>query len=85
MSKNPQIKMLKDQPKTFGGELFKKRKIRLGCRPLDTKNTMYLVLRSTQAKGDWSFARKENRAKISQIIVKFSTKYGVKVLSMANV
>ena len=85
MKKNAQIKMLKDQPKAYGGTLLNKRKARLESRPIDTKNTMHLVLRSTQAEGEWSFARKENREKISQIVGRFSEKYAVEVLSIANV
>ena len=85
MKKNHQIKLLKDEPKAYGGELQKKRAGRLTGRPLDTKNTMHLTLRSTQAVGEWSFARKNNRLKISEITARFSVKYGVKILSMANV
>ncbi len=83
--KNPQTKLLKDQPKAYGGDLLNKREARKGPRPLVTKHTMHLTMRSTQAVGEWSFARKENRKKIAQIVLKFSNKYGVKVLSMANV
>ncbi len=83
--KNPQTKFIKDLPKAYGGDLLNKRKARQGPRPLVTKHTMHLTMRSTQAVGEWSFARTENRKKISQIISKFSNKYGVKVLSMANV
>jgi REP element-mobilizing transposase RayT len=46
---------------------------------------MHLVLRSSRAKGDWSFWKPRNRKAINRIIDKFSRKYGVKVHSMANV
>jgi REP element-mobilizing transposase RayT len=59
------------------------RKGRLGRRALDTKNTMHLVLRSTKAVGDWSFARSKNKSKIQEIIKKFSKKYGIKIYSVA--
>jgi len=46
---------------------------------------MHLVLRSSKAKGLWSFKRPANEEKISIILKKFSRKYGVLILSMANV
>lgn len=60
-----------------------KREGRQGPRPLDTKNTMHLVLRSSKAKGAWSFRR--HKAKINKIIDKFSHKYGVRIIMGANV
>ena len=72
-------------PTAYGGELRKLRKGRVGHRRLDFGNTMHLVLRSTQAKGDWSFTRKKNRNKIDKILSKFAALYSVKVLSMAYV
>src|SRR5262245_52140218 len=83
--RNPQMKLLKDEPKAYGGELLKTREGRSRGRPLDTKNTMHLVLRSTKAKGEWSFKRSQNEKSIRAIVAKFSRKYGVKVLSLANV
>lgn len=80
-----QISLLKKQKSAYGGELLKKRKGRLSGRPLTTKETMHLVLRSTKAKGEWSFKRPKNEHKIQQIIHKFSIRYGVKIISMANV
>ncbi len=80
-----QIALLKNQNKAYGGELQKTRKGRQGPRPLDTKNTMHLVLRSSKAKGSWSFNRTENYKKIKAILTKFTTKYGIQVLSMASV
>jgi REP element-mobilizing transposase RayT len=83
--KNPQLRLLKDEPKAYGGELLKTRKGRSRGRPLDTRNTMHLVLRSSKATGAWSFWRPENKNKIRQSVTKFSQKYGIKILSMANV
>lgn len=80
-----QIEMLKKQKKSYGGELMKTRKGRQGGRPLDTKNTMHLVMRSSKAKGEWSFRSSKNAAKIRQIVDKFARKNGVRVLSLANV
>jgi REP element-mobilizing transposase RayT len=80
-----QIEFFKKAEKSFGGVLLKKRKARLEPRPLDTKNTMHLVLRSSKAKGEWSFWRAGHRAAIAQIIGHFARKNGVKILSLANV
>lgn len=58
---------------------------RKGPRPLATKSTMHFVLRSSKAKGNWSMARPNHRKKIEQITRKFAEKYGVRILSLANV
>jgi len=71
--------------KAYGGELLKTRKGRAHGRPLATRQSMHLVLRSTKAKGDWSFKRPKNERRIREIVARFATKFGVKVLNMANV
>jgi REP element-mobilizing transposase RayT len=83
--KTGQLKLLSSQPKAYGGDLLKTRKGRKGGRPIDTKNTMHMVLRSTKAKGDWSFSRSSNSKKIQTIVSKFSAKYGIRIVSMAYV
>jgi REP element-mobilizing transposase RayT len=80
-----QYKFLKDSPKAYGGDLLKTRKGRSQSRPLDTKNTMHLILKSLKATGEWSFWKPKNKNEINRIIAKFSKKYGVKICSMANV
>lgn len=80
-----QIKLFKDEPKAYGGDLLKTRKGRKRGRPLDTKNSMHMVLRSSQAKGPWSFRAGGNSRKIAQILRRFGSKYSVKILSVANV
>ncbi len=72
-------------PKAFGGELMKSRKGRQGFRPLVTKSTMHLVLRSSVARGNWSFRTQNNDKMIRKIIERFSSKYAVRILSLANV
>lgn len=78
-----QISLFKKQKLEYGGELFKTREGRSGPRPLSTKETMHLVLRSSKAKGEWSFRNPENNRKIKRIIEKFSTKHAVRILSYA--
>lgn len=80
-----QLKLLKSQPLSYGGELLKTRKARMHGRPLDTKHTMHLVLRSSKAKGEWSFRTSKNQRKIKEILEKFSKRYAVQILSLANV
>jgi hypothetical protein len=80
-----QLALLKKENSAYGGELMKTRKGRSRPRPLSTRETLHLVLRSSKAKGDWSFAKKENRGKIQGILARFSRKYGVRILSYANV
>ncbi len=46
---------------------------------------MHLVLRSTRAVGKWSFLKHQNQKSITNILKKFATKYGIKIISFANV
>src|SRR5262245_54273680 len=80
-----QMKLLKNQKSSYGGDLLKTRKGRAQGRPLATRSTMHLVLRSTKATGEWSFRRGKNPGHIQRVVKKFSDKYGVRVLSLANV
>lgn len=77
--------MLAKEKSAYGGDLMTTRAGRRGARPLSTRETMHLVLRSTIAKGDWSFRKPKNQANVNRIIDKFSVIYGVRVISMANV
>src|SRR4051812_38036681 len=80
-----QLQLLEKLESPYGGELLKTRKGRSRPRPLDTRNSMHLVLRSSQARGDWSFKRPRNAARIRELTQKFAQRHGIKVLSMANV
>lgn len=84
-SENSQFKLLKNEPKAYGGELLKTRKGRSRGRPLDTRCTMHLVLRSSKATGEWSFRNPKHQKRIKEIITRFSAKYGVRVISLAIV
>ncbi len=83
--KSPQLKLFKNEASSYGGDLLKSRKGRARPRPLASRSTMHLVLRSTKAKGQWSFLRLENGKKIRTIVEKFANKHGVKIISLANV
>jgi REP element-mobilizing transposase RayT len=83
--KRAQLKLLATEPSAYGGTLLKTRKGRARGRPLAVKNSMHLVLRSSHAKGDWSFRRSINRKKIEAVFRKFSVRYAVSIVSIANV
>ena len=46
---------------------------------------MHLILKSSQAKGAWSFRYRQNPERVTRIILKFAKKYGVTIQSLANV
>lgn len=83
--RSPQSAMLAKERSSYGGILLKTRAGRRRGRPLSTKETMHLVLRSSKAKGEWSFRKSHNAAHINRLVDKFSFRYGVRVISMANV
>ena len=83
--RNAQLSLLKSQPLAYGGDLLESRKARQSGRPLTTKDTLHLVLRSSKAVGSWSFKDPENEAEIKKIVAKFCSKYHVRLVSLANV
>jgi hypothetical protein len=80
-----QLKLFKKHRSDFGGELQKRRRGRQGSRPISAKHSMHLVLRSTKAIGNWSMLLPKHKAKIKGILNKFAKKYGVVLVSGANV
>lgn len=80
-----QLSLLKRPQTAYGGELLKTREGRGRPRPLATQKSMHLVLRSTQAKGEWSFKRPKHAARIRELTQTFAGRHGVKILSVANV
>jgi REP element-mobilizing transposase RayT len=85
MAKSKQLSFVTRAKSEYGGDLQKRRAGRDHARPLSTKETMHLVLRSTKAKDTWSFRHPTNRARVHSIIKKFAAKNHVQVLSFANV
>lgn len=69
----------------FGGELMKKVKGRSTPRPISTKYPMHIVLKSSRARGDFSFLKPQNRKVINQTLSELSQKFHVKILGLANV
>jgi REP element-mobilizing transposase RayT len=84
-TKDLQIDLFPKKSKSYGGILLKKRKNRTYARPISTSQTMHLVLRSSKAIGEKSFKTSQNQKYIQNIIAKFSIKYGIRIISLANV
>jgi REP element-mobilizing transposase RayT len=68
----------------YGG-LFRKKAKNRGARPLTSKGTLHVVMRSSFAKGLWSFRNSKNILKLGNFIQKFSQSKGVEIISLANV
>jgi putative transposase len=80
-----QTSFLKPGSAAYGGVLLNTRKGRKHGRPLSTRESMHLVLRSSRAVGAWSFRAPRNDRKVRAFTQKFSKRYGVRVLKLANV
>jgi hypothetical protein len=80
MQKAKQLSFLKTQKTEHGGSLKHPQKRK---RPLSTKLTMHLQLKSTQARGPWSF--RKHKTEIDKILKKFAGRYHVEIISYANV
>ena len=53
-------------------------------RPFDSKTPLHLVLRSSRAKGEWSFSRVKNGRQIKHWVHHLARKNHVKVYRLAN-
>lgn len=76
---DPRVK--KEQ--SFGGTLLRKAKNRHD-RPVSAKLPMHIVLKSSKAKGRFSFGTAKNSRAIKQIIDNHCAKFGVKRIQYAN-
>jgi len=68
---------------THGGELARGR--RKNARPLDPKQAVHLVLRSSRAKGAWSMLSPQHCDSIEGLVHQVAKKWGVRVYRFANV
>ena len=84
MARSKQLKFMKAEKSEYGGELLKRRAGRKRGRPLLTRETMHLVLRSTKATGIWSFLKPRNDKNVRRIVSKFAAKYGVQIVGIGN-
>jgi REP element-mobilizing transposase RayT len=83
MARQKQSDFFEKVSPAYGGDLLNTRKGRTHGRPISTRNSMHFVLRSSQAKGAWSFTRHRN--KINRILEDFAVRHGVTLKSFANV
>ncbi len=72
------------KPDRFGGNQRTSRASRK-FRPISTKTSMHLNLKSTQAVGKWSFLTPKNKVLIKKLLKAHSQKYNIQILSSANV
>ena len=84
-SRPRQLALLPRGSLAHGGELFRTRAGRRGPRPLSTRHTLHLVLRSTQARGEWSFRHPRHQGRIRRLTEKHAARHGIRVLGLANV
>jgi len=82
-TKKTQLDLFKKGIDRYGGSLQTTRKGRAHGRPVSTKHSMHFVLRSTKARGEWSFLR--HKREIAEILNRFANKNGIKIESFANV
>jgi hypothetical protein len=67
----------------FGGSLSRLRRQRV-ARPISTKHSMHLILKSSIAKGAFSLRVNGNKQKIDAVISNSCTKYGVRLIRSSN-
>lgn len=72
-------------PSAHGGAFQRTRYGRSRPRPLSSQASVHLTLRSSRAKGPWSFRMPQHVERIQKLTAKFTHKYGIRLHSMANV
>ena len=78
-----QLSFLPRLPSAHGGALARgKRKT---ARPVDPKQAMHIVLRSSRARGDWSMLRTRHRDRVDTLARKIAERHGVRLYRYANV
>ena len=65
----------------YGGDLRKKNR---GARPLSTRSSLHLILKSSQAAGPWAFNHPRNRPIVDRLLRSFADRFGVAILSVGN-
>ena len=78
-SQDPRLRIMKQ----FGGTLLKKSHAKV-ARPISTKHAMHVVMRSSQARGEWSFRAQKHRKQVEGILRSQGIRYGVRILEFAN-
>lgn len=82
MSK-PNARLQTLHPSAYGGVLRNRARGR-GARSISTLHSMHIVLRSSLAKGYFSFVRPENRHFIKRTIYKQARRFSVEIIGIGN-
>jgi len=84
IGKSVQLKFFEDREvKSFGGKLLKGK--RKGKRPFSPKASIHVVLKSSKAKQNWSFWKKNNKELIESIVRKQAQLHFVRLYRFENV
>lgn len=84
MARKPkQISFFVEAPKAHGGASAIGREKK--ARPVVTKRPMHLIVRSSRARGEWSFLRKNHRDRIAAHLEKTARRFGIRVHQFVNV
>lgn len=83
--KSLQLSLLPKGQRSYGGQLRNTRRGRQGARALTTTGSIHLVLRSSRARGAWSFLLSKNRMIIKSALNTHAKKNFVNIISVANV
>jgi REP element-mobilizing transposase RayT len=70
-------------PSAYGGVLRNRRQGR-GARSISTRFSMHLVLRSSLARGAWSFVRPKNESMIHRVLAKHAKHTSTEILGIGN-
>jgi REP element-mobilizing transposase RayT len=76
---DPRLKKIQ----AFGGTLLKNKKNR-HARPLCTKRSIHLILKSSQATGEKSFKHYKNSKRVQELCFKLARRYGIKIYEYGN-
>ncbi|MEQ1664035.1 MAG: hypothetical protein ABL927_01515 [Bdellovibrionales bacterium] len=83
MTRSPFSHSKKLHPSAYGGVLRNRRHGR-GARSVSTRFSMHLVLRSSLARGAWSFVQPKNEAMIHRILAKHAKSTNTEILGIGN-
>jgi REP element-mobilizing transposase RayT len=78
-----QLSFLPSLPKEHGGSLRPGR--RKTARAIDPKQLLHTVLKSSQARGEWSLLHRRNRMHVDQAVQRIARRYDIRVYRYANV
>src|SRR5690348_9171060 len=80
-SKNPAFKDHKKRVEHGGGLRKGRRKL---IRPFDSKKSLHVTLRSSRARGAWSFLRSKTEKKVNSLVFTYGAKFNVRIQKYAN-